>query len=78
VLAWLRLVVTLMTYVLAMLAMYVVIRQGVVWGTHTWNDLRYDFPRTTQVSGVVGHNDSVAPTTTPNPTITPALWVNFR
>jgi hypothetical protein len=59
VLAWLRLMVTFVTYVLATLAVYVVIRHGVVWGTGTWNDLRYGFPRTTQVSGVVGHSDSV-------------------
>ncbi len=57
-LVWLRLVVTFVTYVLATLAVYVVVSHGVVWGTRTWNDLRYDFPRTTQVSGVVGHSDS--------------------
>lgn len=52
------LLVTLVTYVLAALAVYVLVSHALTWGERAFDDLRYGFPRSDQVSGIVGHGDS--------------------
>ena len=36
------------------------LQMTLVWGTMTYNDLRYGRPRTFQIDAIVGHNDSAA------------------
>jgi hypothetical protein len=50
--------ITLLTYILAALAVSVLVNHTLNWGTRTLDDIRYGFPRNNQVSGVVGHGDS--------------------
>ncbi len=46
------------TFVLAALAIHLVLGQVVAWGRIKLDDLHYGRPRTTHLSGVVGHGDS--------------------
>jgi hypothetical protein len=46
------------TFVLAALAIHLLVSQLVAWGTTKLDDLHYGRPRTTHLSGVVGHGDS--------------------
>lgn len=47
------------TYILAALAVYLIVSHALQWGTRHLDNLRYGFPRSDQISGVVGHGDSV-------------------
>lgn len=46
------------TFSLATMALYLVISAAMVWGQTRLDDLRYGRPRTTHLSGTVGHHDS--------------------
>jgi len=46
------------TFSLAAMALYLVISAAMVWGQTRLDDLRYGRPRTTHLSGTVGHHDS--------------------
>lgn len=48
----------LLAYLLALVAIYLLVNQCVHWGNIMLNDLRYGRPRTAYLAGVVGHNDS--------------------
>lgn len=53
----------LVTFVLAALAIYILVGAAVRWGQIRLDDMRYGRPRTTHIEGFVGHGDSAgAPT----------------
>jgi len=43
---------------IAMLALWLLGSNLVAWGTQTYNNIHYGYPRTFQIDAVVGHNDS--------------------
>jgi hypothetical protein len=43
---------------MAMLALWLLGSNLVSWGTQTYNDIHYGYPRTFQIDAVVGHTDS--------------------
>jgi hypothetical protein len=45
-------------YVLAALAVYVLVGHALSWGKRKVEDVRYGYPRMVHLSGVVGHGDS--------------------
>jgi hypothetical protein len=49
---------TLITYLLAIAALSLLVGSAIHHGRVVWNDLHYGRPRTTHLSGVVGHNDA--------------------
>ncbi len=49
---------TLVTYLLAFLAIAVVLQQAMVWGQRWLDDLRYGFPRSAQISGIIRPEDA--------------------
>lgn len=51
---------SLLTSALALLALVVLVNEGLMWGKRTLDDLRFGFPRRTHLSAVVGHGDSLA------------------
>jgi len=54
---------TLVTYLLAFLAIVVVLQQAMVWGQRRLDDLRYGFPRSAHTSGIIRPEDAMgAPT----------------
>lgn len=44
----------LVTFILASLAIYVLVGAAVEWGKVRWDDIRYGRPRTTRLTGIVG------------------------
>lgn len=48
----------LLVYLLALVALYLLVSKCVHWGHIMLNDLRYGRPRTAHLAGFVGHNDS--------------------
>lgn len=50
-------IVSIITIVLALLALYAVMGHIVTWSRTRIDDLRYGTPRTMQVDAIVGHND---------------------
>lgn len=53
----------LVTFVLAALAIYILVGAAVRWGQIRLDDMRYGRPRTTHIEGFVGHGESAgAPT----------------
>jgi hypothetical protein len=45
---------------LTLALLWLAIAQLVAWGGRTWDDLRYGYPRITQMDGVLGNGDSAA------------------
>jgi hypothetical protein len=50
---------TLVTYLLAFLAIAVVLQQAMVWGQRRLDDLRYGFPRSAHTSGIIHPEDAM-------------------
>lgn len=48
--------VTVVTYVLAILAIAVLVQHAIVWGQRRIDDLRYGFPRSVQISDFIGNS----------------------
>jgi hypothetical protein len=46
-----------LTYVLLLVLGYVLLTPVFVWGQRRLDDMRYGFPRTTQLDGLVGHDE---------------------
>ena len=50
-------IVSILTLVLALLALYAAMGHVITWSRARIDDIRYGTPRTVQVDAVVGHND---------------------
>jgi hypothetical protein len=51
-------VLTIIVYGLALVALLVLLQQVATWGQRRVDDLRYGFPRTVQIEGVVSPSDT--------------------
>jgi hypothetical protein len=47
-----------LTYLLLLVLGYLLLTPILAWGQRRLDDMRYGFPRTTQIDGFVGHNES--------------------
>lgn len=61
IIVWNRLprVQSIATLILTMIAAYLLISTSLTWGQRLLDDIRYGMPRTTHISGFVGHEESV-------------------
>lgn len=55
---WLNQGITLVAYGLALLAVAVLVQQGIVWGQRWIDGLRYGYPRSVSINGYVGHGEA--------------------
>lgn len=49
---------TALTYILLLALGALLLTAALTWGQRRLDDLRYGFPRTTQIDGLVGHNET--------------------
>jgi hypothetical protein len=49
---------TVVAYGLALLALVVLLQQGLIWAQRTIDNVRYGFPRSVTIDGFVGHGES--------------------
>lgn len=50
------------TYILMLIALVVLVQHGLAWSQERLDDLRFGYPRTVHLTGVVGGDSSVVPT----------------
>lgn len=48
---------TVVTYIVAILAIALLVQQAIIWGQRRIDDVRYGFPRRAHVAGFIGHAD---------------------